>query len=139
MAQREWRALSLVLALAILARACATASAAGQTLRATERRAAGLGQRHATAPRVGCPRDPARHWLRLRGGGDEELKDDDVAEAPTEFPHIPTDELSEDERETLHMFRDVERQYHEGAMSPDARQQLEEWVARQSAEIQYGT
>ena len=129
---------SLALVLATLVRACADASAASRALCVADCRAVGL-RRDAAAPPGGCPQGAAPKWLRLRGGGDGELKDDDVEEAPTEFPHIPTDELSEDERETLHMFRDVERQYHEGAMSPDARQHLEEWVARQSAELEHGT
>ena len=77
--------------------------------------------------------------LRLRGGSvqhDEEASD--IAEDPLEFPHIPTDELSEDELETLRQFQDVERQYHENTMPVEARQEFEKWMEMQAVALKHG-
>ena len=77
--------------------------------------------------------------LRLRGGS---VKNDegasDIAEDPLEFPHIPTDELSEDELETLRQFQDVERQYHENTIPVEARQEFEKWMEMQAVALKHG-
>ena len=77
--------------------------------------------------------------LALRGGSSgapaaTASSSEDVAEAekPDDFPHIPTDELDEDEREALHMFRDVERQYMNNELPLEARLQFDEWMAEQT-------
>jgi len=82
-----------------------------------------------------------RHCMPLRGGSDEDARAEpssNMAESPNEYPHIPTDELSEDERETLYMFRNVQRQYYEGGMSSGARQEFENWMATETAGLQQG-
>ena len=81
------------------------------------------------------------HSMQLRGGSNEDGQADTsntVPESPNHYPHIPTDELSEDERETLYMYRDVERQYYEGNLTPEARQQFDDWMAKQTAALQEG-
>ena len=76
--------------------------------------------------------------LRLRGGVQHDEAASDTAEDPLEFPHIPTDELSEDELETLRQFQDVERQYHENTIPVEARQEFEKWMEMQAVALKHG-
>lgn len=125
----------LLLGLVILWPACAY-----QTLGATE------GSTYRASHCLFCPRVMQLaalrqlHSVQLRGGNDDGHADgsNNVPESPNHYPHIPTDELSEDERETLYMYRDVERQYYEGNLTPEARRQFDDWMAQQTAALQQG-
>jgi hypothetical protein len=70
----------------------------------------------ATCGAVGAPelQRLACKQMRLRGGSDE-------AEEPVGCPDLSTDELSEDEREVLAQYREVERQYVENEMTPEVQ------------------
>ena len=73
--------------------------------------------------------------LMLRGGGEDSSS---AMEEPFEFPNIPTDELSEDEQETLRQFRDVERKYESNELPPEARRQFDRWMEAQAVNLRRG-
>lgn len=124
----EWQWGARAIVLGVLG---ATASSGGD---AGERRPAvafqvWLAPQHAAYVRRPPPR------LILRGGGEDSSS---AMEEPFEFPNVATDELSEDEQETLRQFREVERKYESNELLPEARRQFDRWMEVQAVNLRRG-
>jgi hypothetical protein len=125
---QEWRWGARALVLGVLG---ATAGSGGDA--GAHRPAVAL---HAgLAPQHGFRRRRPPPPLMLRGGGEDSSS---AMEEPFEFPNIPTDELSEDEQETLRQFRDVERKYESNELPPEARRQFDRWMEAQAVNLRRG-
>jgi hypothetical protein len=125
---QEWRWGARALVLGVLGATAGSGGVAGARQPAVAL-STPLAPQHAAHRRLPPP------LLMLRGGGEDSSS---AMEEPFEFPNIPTDELSEDEQETLRQFRDVERKYENNELPPEARRQFDRWMEAQAVNLRRG-
>jgi hypothetical protein len=125
---QEWRWGARALVLGVLGATAGSGGVAGAGQPAVAL-STPLAPQHAAHRRLPPP------LLMLRGGGEDSSS---AMEEPFEFPNIPTDELSEDEQETLRQFRDVERKYENNELPPEARRQFDRWMEAQAVNLRRG-